>query len=66
MACWKKQYQSWQHAANDLRDMRRKAERGRGMEVYRCKECNAFHVGHIMGIETRRSVRKRYDRKKGI
>jgi hypothetical protein len=42
-ACGKKNYQSWDHASNDAKVMRRK---GYGAEApYYCRRCQAWHVG---------------------
>lgn len=53
MTCHKKKYLTWSHAQADVRAMRRKK---RCLTVYRCKHCNAFHVGEPL---TEQEGRKR-------
>lgn len=48
MTCHKKKYLTWDHAQADVRAMRRKK---RCLSVYRCKQCNAFHVGEPFNAE---------------
>lgn len=60
MNCHKKQYLTWSHAQADVRAMRRKK---RCLTVYRCKHCNAFHVGEPLterqGLKHERRLRSR-------
>lgn len=40
-------YRRWKHAENDMRTMARsQAERRSAWNVYTCRYCNLFHVGH--------------------
>lgn len=45
-SCGKKLYQSWRHAANDAKALRRK---GHPEQVYYCRKCQCWHVGANMG-----------------
>ena len=43
--CGKKRYHSFHHARHDAREMRQKHDEAT-TEVYRCRMCQAWHVGN--------------------
>jgi hypothetical protein len=44
MQCWKKPYQTWQHASFDAKRIREKIGE-RTAEPYVCRNCGQIHVG---------------------
>lgn len=54
--CRKKAYRSWQHASNDARAIRHKNAEAT-TEVYRCRQCHAWHVGNAAGVLKRKGKR---------
>ena len=51
--CSKKSYLTWQHASFDARELRQKHDEA-SAQVYRCKDCQAFHVGNGSVLKVRK------------